>query len=31
MAEQELQPCEESAMSRIAFTADDLSAIAFER
>jgi transposase len=31
MAEQELQPCEDSAMSRIAFTDDDLSAIAFER
>src|SRR5262249_5292962 len=31
MAEQELQTCEEPAMSRIAFTADDLSAIAFER
>src|SRR5262245_33600539 len=31
MAEQELQPCEDSAMSRITFTEDDLSAIAFER
>src|SRR5262245_5439926 len=31
MAEQELQPCEDLAMSRIAFTEDDLSAIAFER
>src|SRR5262249_41366756 len=31
MAEQELPPCEDSAMSRIAFTEDDLSAIAFER
>src|SRR5262249_60134158 len=31
MAEQELQPCGDSAMPRIAFTDDDLSAIAFER
>jgi transposase len=31
MAEQELLSCEDSAMSRIAFTEDDLSAIAFER
>jgi transposase len=31
MAEQELQPCEDSAMSRITFTEDDRSAIAFER
>jgi transposase len=31
MAEQELQPCGDSAMSRVAFTEDDLSAIAFER
>src|SRR5262249_15585534 len=31
MAEQELQPCGDSAMSRLTFTDDDLSAIAFER
>jgi transposase len=31
MAEQELLPCEDSAMPRIAFTDDDLSAIAFDR
>src|SRR5262245_53879491 len=31
MAEQELHPCGDSAMSRIAFTDDDLSTIAFER
>jgi transposase len=31
MAEQEFQLCEDSAMSRITFTEDDLSAIAFER
>jgi transposase len=31
MAEQELQPCGDSAMQRTTFTADDLAAIAFER
>ena len=31
MAEQELELCGDSAMQRITFTADDLSAIAFER
>src|SRR5262249_29524989 len=31
MAAQELLPCGESAMSRLTFTDDDLSAIAFER
>src|SRR5215470_3254812 len=31
MAEQELLPCGDSAMPRITFTDDDLSAIAFER
>src|SRR5262249_57494264 len=31
MAAQELLPCGESAMSRITFTDDDLSAIAFDR
>jgi len=31
MAKQELLPCGEQAMPRIAFTADDLSAIAFDR